>query len=468
MASLIHALFNDFFCGPSPQSLTVYAKNQGVAIGDVYSNANSFESQCASISGELHTFCIGGPQYFQNNTLLENSPSWGLINPAKDIHNVCIFRDTKHIYGFPLFRHHYECPTNLSLMHHVDQDAWWGINHREDDCFLDSDKYGYVASQLTHIPQLIGYNYGNVLTYSEHIDNQPNNLEARIKTTLHEPNLMRALRKEVPVLPFNLHSDPVAVVQHDVLHDPSFYVINRKSVLVNKPFVYYNDDSCDTHCGPLSMNTLKWSEGFLGDNLSIEGNCKYEEPIWSNVMDADYPKLSILEQGGRFYNEVAYPTFAESGTEFKNFPTTAILSAKANWCMHAITCTKDNIPHLSQQWLLPRQSLIESHDDWFYEDNLLMKMKNGESVSLLGLLGMSQRRHINQSLLIIQHIVERFTNNVCHSLDSPKFDDIIAHHAKEIVSHLMRSGNVMPLLYPFDLEDGVFDDCPYDVINAHL
>ena len=32
----------------------------------------------------------------------------------------------------------------------------------------------------------------------------------------------------------------------------------------------------------------------------------------------------------------------------------------------------------------------------------------------------------------------------------------------------MRSGNVMPLLYPFDLEDGVFDDCPYDVINGHL
>ena len=120
MVSLIHALFNDFFpVDPSPQTLTVYTDNQGVAIEDVYSNANSFESQCASISGELHTFCIGGPQYFQNNTLLENSPSWGLINPAKDIHNTCIFRDTKHIYGSPLFRHHYECPTNPSLMHCV-------------------------------------------------------------------------------------------------------------------------------------------------------------------------------------------------------------------------------------------------------------------------------------------------------------------------------------------------------------
>ena len=99
------------------------------------------------------------------------------------------------------------------------------INHREDDCFLDSDKYGYVASQLTHIPQLIGYDYGNVLTYSKHIDNQPNNLEARIKTTLHGPNLMRALRKEVAVLPFNLRSDPVAVVQRDQFHDPSVRAI---------------------------------------------------------------------------------------------------------------------------------------------------------------------------------------------------------------------------------------------------
>ena len=56
---------------------------------------------------------------------------------------------------------------NLSLMHHVNQVAWWDINHREDDCFLDSDKYGYVASQLTHIPQLIGYDYGNVLMYNK-------------------------------------------------------------------------------------------------------------------------------------------------------------------------------------------------------------------------------------------------------------------------------------------------------------
>ena len=90
------------------------------------------------------------------------------------------------------------------------------------------------------------------------------------------------------------------MVQRDVLHNPSVYVINRKSVLVNKPCVYYNDDSCDIHCGLLSMNALKWSEGFLGDNLSIEGNCKYEEPVWSIVMDADYPKLSISEQSGRF------------------------------------------------------------------------------------------------------------------------------------------------------------------------
>ena len=98
------------------------------------------------------------------------------------------------------------------------------------------------------------------------------------------------------MLPFDLHSDPVAVFQRDVLHDPSVYVINRKSVLVNKPCVYYNNNSCNTHCGPLSMNALKWSEGLLGDNLSIEGNCKYEEPIWSIVMDADYQNFIYLSK----------------------------------------------------------------------------------------------------------------------------------------------------------------------------
>ena len=80
-----------------------------------------------------------------------------------------------------------------------------------------------------------------------------------------------------------------------MLHDPSVYIINRKSLLVNKPHVYYNEDSSNVHCAPLSTNVLKWSEGFLGDCMTIEPVCRYEEPIRNVVLNADYPKISIVE-----------------------------------------------------------------------------------------------------------------------------------------------------------------------------
>ena len=60
-------------------------------------------------------FSFGGPKHFENNLPLENSPLWEGKNLARYIHHCDVFRDCKYVYGSPLFRYHYEVPTNPSL-----------------------------------------------------------------------------------------------------------------------------------------------------------------------------------------------------------------------------------------------------------------------------------------------------------------------------------------------------------------
>ena len=56
---------------------------------------------------------------------------------------------------------------------------------------------------------------------------------------------------------FNNRSDSVAMAQPDCLNDASVYVINKKFLLVNKPQVFYNDDSLDSYYLPSATNSLK-------------------------------------------------------------------------------------------------------------------------------------------------------------------------------------------------------------------
>ena len=160
------------------------------------------------------TFCVGGPRYFQNNGLSENSLLWTVLNPANDIHNTDIFRDTKFTYGSPLFRQHYEHPTNPSLSNVDEEVAWWDINSREDDCFKDANDDGYVATQLSHLPRLIGYDFGNVIMYRALRGNKEGARLYDLKqSNLSGVNVIRKLINETSELPFNLHSDSVAIVQ---------------------------------------------------------------------------------------------------------------------------------------------------------------------------------------------------------------------------------------------------------------
>ena len=84
------------------------------------------------------------------------------------------------------------------------------------------------------------------------------------------------------------------MIQRDSLHDPSVYVINRKLVLISKSQVFYNDDSLNVYCAPLSTNALKCSESFLGDAMNIDHKCKFEEPLHSITIDFDWPKVALF------------------------------------------------------------------------------------------------------------------------------------------------------------------------------
>ena len=80
------------------------------------------------------------------------------------------------MYGSPLFRRHYEFPTNPSLKGVVVDNLpnWHDIENRDEDIFEDPDEFGYVATQLTHLPKMLGYDIGNILTYSPLYNARPN------------------------------------------------------------------------------------------------------------------------------------------------------------------------------------------------------------------------------------------------------------------------------------------------------
>ena len=99
-----------------------------------------------------------------------------------------------------------------------------------------------------------------------------------------------------------MRSDSVAVAQRDFLNDSSVYMVNRKSLCANKPQIFYNDDSSNLMCAPLTTNSLKWSEGFLGDTMMYDFHCKYEEPLRNVVLDFDWLKISIFDLGKVHYS----------------------------------------------------------------------------------------------------------------------------------------------------------------------
>ena len=183
-------------------------------IQDTYSNPNSYQSHCMDLSKELMTFAVGGPRFFQNNTLLENSSLWVGRNLAKNIHCMDTFRDCKYVYGSPLFRHLYEFSTNPAMKGDVvnDPENWWEIVDRHKDIFEDANDFGYVATQLSHLPHCIGYDCGNLMSFLPVYDvnlNMKCNIKLRQNSRSVHLNFFQEARNKF----FNDRSDSVVVGQ---------------------------------------------------------------------------------------------------------------------------------------------------------------------------------------------------------------------------------------------------------------
>ena len=165
-----------------------------------------------------------------------------------------------------------------------------------EEMFQDANKYGYVATQMTHFPQLPSYNPGNIMSYVPLYDGQTST-----KDLITDCHVFENFFSEVHKPKFSDRLNSVQLVQRDCLNDPSIYIINRKSLLANKSQVFHNDDASSLLCLPLMTNSLKWSESFLGDTMLIDASCKYEEPIHRCTMDFDWPKISLFKIGQNDY-----------------------------------------------------------------------------------------------------------------------------------------------------------------------
>ena len=131
---------------------------------DIYNEPNSYENSVMSASGKLMIFSVGGPRFFENKTVMEILDESNGVNLANNEHLIEVYHYCLRVYGSPLFCMHYEYPTNPQMCPDMMEGEWWLCNHQSDP-FQDSDNNGYVATQLSHLPKMMGYDLGNLLSY---------------------------------------------------------------------------------------------------------------------------------------------------------------------------------------------------------------------------------------------------------------------------------------------------------------
>ena len=142
-------------------------------------NPATYQHSQMNMSRELTTFAVGGPRFSCNGVLTADTTNNGLVIGSGVIH------DCRHVALAPLFRYHYELPTNPDAKY-IDQQIRNQVLRREDS-FQDADEYGYVATQLTHLPKLLSFDAGNTLTFGED-DNLLSSEEAVNHTFLKDLN----------------------------------------------------------------------------------------------------------------------------------------------------------------------------------------------------------------------------------------------------------------------------------------
>ena len=173
-------------------------------------------------------------------------------------------------------------------------------------------------------------------------------------------------------------------------------MVNRKSLLINKPQVFYNDHSLDSYCLPLATNSLKWSESFLGNCMNFDNKCKYEEPLWSIVLDMDRPKVCSFERDGLFYSMPPSPLSKQDIGSIPMIMWTndSLFRGRTKWCLDNVCI--DEIPKLEDYDVatttLLRQELKGGNEsvtwsaimtwEWNMVDNCMMTTRGGQVLSV--------------------------------------------------------------------------------------
>ena len=269
-----------------------------------------------------------------------------------------------------------------------------------------------MATQLTHLPKMISYGPGNLLSYIPLYENRVSTKELMGGQRVYE-----SFFNEIQNRSFRNRSDSVALAQRDCLNDPSIYVVNHKSLLVNKMQVNYDDDCSPLLCTVLLTNTLKWSESFLGDTMLYDFHCKYEEPLRRIAMDMDAPKVLLFRIGKDEYSfsppgnpidgrEIGLSDYAYLDDIIKGLLRGNALICKRGLCLDHLP-PYITIPQsysgagMAHLWAMNihGEGVIKWSDiirkAWKESDNLT-KTLNGELISLDGLFGSCFGFAINQ------------------------------------------------------------------------
>ena len=259
-------------------------------------------------------------------------------------------------------------------------------------------------------------------------------------------------------------------------------MINRKSLVINKPQIFYNDDSLDSYCLPLATNSLKWSESFLGDCMNFDNKCKYEEPLQSIALDIDWPKVCLFERNdGSFYStppsQIGKHIIGSSSLTTMSWSNDTLVRRRMKWCLDNVCI--DEVPKLEDDagtttTTLLRQAWKDGNEDvmwsdvmtreWNTVDNCMMTMSGGQVLSLNGLLGVCHE--MAPSEWDRHSLVSRMCANrdVVRSLT---IDNMVWHHTNEVILHLTRNVKAIFPIMPLDIED-TLDRSPSMVVHNFI
>ena len=197
------------------------------------------------------------------------------------------------------------------------------------------------------------------------------------------------------------------------------YVVNRKSLMVNKTQVNYNDDSSNVLCAPLSVNMLKWSESFMGNAMMYDLQCKYEEPLRRIAFDFDCPKVLLFRVASNDYSfSPPSNTNRIQGRriEFRDYDAMTILTkmkhlvqGTTHFCLRGLSIkdlpkrldTCQYVERRAIDWANDRNdasSILWSDvisDIWSSNSRNLMRNENDEIISFDGLFGLCFGGQIN-------------------------------------------------------------------------